>query len=103
MEERVRRAVRAIVPNPKTIAGMIQTFTSDHERGTTLIQCNVTANTIINTIPMGLVKHLNNTVKKIRNFGMDDGSQRGNMLPDRGVPSTFSRTSRIRFIPENVL
>ncbi len=55
------------------------------------------------TIPMGLVKHLNNTVKKIRNFGSDDGSQRGNMLPDRGVPSTFSRTSRIRFIPENVL
>ena len=55
------------------------------------------------SIPMGLVKHLNNTVKKIRTFGMDDGSERGNMLPDRGVPSTYLCTSRIRFIPENVL
>ena len=55
------------------------------------------------SIPMGLVKHLNNTVKKIRTFGMDDGSERGNLLPDRGVPPTYLCTSRIRFIPENVL
>ncbi len=54
-------------------------------------------------IPMGLVKHLNNTVKKIRCFGLDDGSGRGNQLPDRGVPSTFQSTSRVRFIPESVL
>ena len=54
-------------------------------------------------IPMGLVKHLNNTVKKIRCFGLDDGSGRGTQLPDRGVPSTFQATSRIRFIPESVL
>lgn len=55
------------------------------------------------SVPMGLVKHLNNTIKKIRKFGLEDGSVRGNMLPDRGVPSTYESTSRIRFIPENVL
>lgn len=54
-------------------------------------------------IPMGLVKHLNNTVKKIRRFGLESDTTRGSELPDRGVPSTFECTSRIRFIPENVL
>ena len=50
-------------------------------------------------IPMGIVKHINNTVKKIRNFGMSEGSVMGNMLPDRGLPSTFETNSRIRFTP----
>ncbi len=54
-------------------------------------------------IPMGIVKHLNNTVKKIRNFGLNDGSERGNMLPVRGLPSTYSKDSRVRFTPEYVL
>jgi len=54
-------------------------------------------------IPMGLVKHLNNTVKKIRNFGLNDGAARGNRLPDRGLPSTFDTVSRVRFTPIDVL
>ena len=54
-------------------------------------------------IPMGLVKHLNNTVKKIRNFGINDGSERGNQLPDRGLPSTYDSNSRVRFTPLSVL
>lgn len=54
-------------------------------------------------IPMGLVKHLNNTVKKVRNFGMDTGAHRGNELPDRGLPSTYTVSSRVRFTPLSVL
>ena len=50
-------------------------------------------------IPMGLVKHLNNTRKKIRTFGLNNGADRGNELPNRGLPSTFDTTSRIRFTP----
>lgn len=52
-------------------------------------------------IPMGLVKHINNTTKKVRKFGHDVGSTRGNELKpgDRGVPSSFETTSRIRFTP----
>jgi len=54
-------------------------------------------------IPMGLVKHLNNTKKKIRNFGVDQGAQRGNELPAHGLPSTFDSVSRVRFTPIDVL
>lgn len=54
-------------------------------------------------IPMGLVKHLNNTTKKIRKFGLDNGAERGNMLPDRGLPSTYEIQSRVRFTPLEVL
>ncbi len=54
-------------------------------------------------IPMGLVKHLNNTVRKVRSFGMNDGSERGNLLPIRGVPSTFDATSRVRFTSVDLL
>lgn len=54
-------------------------------------------------LPMGLVKHLNNTKKKVRTFGLNDGSQRGNQLPDRGLPSTYEKVSRIRFTPVEVM
>lgn len=54
-------------------------------------------------IPMGLVKHLNNTVKKVRSFGIDNGANRGNELPDRGLPSSFDVQSRVRFTPIDVL
>ena len=50
-------------------------------------------------IPKGLVRHLNNTKKKIRTFGIVDGSVRGNALPDRGLPSTYETNSRVRFTP----
>lgn len=40
-------------------------------------------------LPLGVVKHLNNTVRKIRTFSPE--------LPKRGVPSTFETQSRVRF------
>ena len=54
-------------------------------------------------IPMGIVKHINNTITKVRTLGTNNGSARGNELPSRGVPSTYEATSRIRFIPVDVL
>jgi len=53
-------------------------------------------------IPMGLVKHLNNTKKKIRSFGMNQDGING-MLPERGVPSSYETVSRVRFTPVDVL
>lgn len=51
-------------------------------------------------IPMGLVKHLNNTIKKVRHIGIGTGAERGNELPGRGkMPSSFETTSRVRFTP----
>ncbi len=51
-------------------------------------------------LPMGLVKHLNNTIKKVRHFGLQTGARRGNELPEgRGIPSTYEKQSRIRFTP----
>ena len=50
-------------------------------------------------IPMGLVKHINNTRKKVRMFGMQDGEGIGGKLPNRGLPSSYEKTSRIRFVP----
>ncbi len=54
-------------------------------------------------IPMGLVKHLNNTKKKVRNFGIQTGAERGNELPGRGLPSAYETVSRVRFTPVDVL
>lgn len=46
----------------------------------------------ITELPQGLVKHLNNTKKKIRKLGNLD-------LNARGVPSTYEVQSRVLFIP----
>ena len=46
-------------------------------------------------IPMGLVKHLNNTNKKIRQINPQ--------MNDRGVSSTFTTQSRVRFTPMEML
>ena len=58
-------------------------------------------------LPMGVVKHLNNTKKKIRKFGLDKGvsSTRGGELDltGRGLPSTYEVQSRLRFTPMDVL
>lgn len=40
-------------------------------------------------IPMGIVRHINNTVKKVRSFSDELGV--------RGVPSSFTKDSRIKF------
>lgn len=45
-------------------------------------------------IPIGLVKHINNTKKIVRTFSDE--------LPERGVPSTYMVNSRIRFTPEDM-
>jgi hypothetical protein len=59
-------------------------------------------------IPMQLVKHLNNSYKKVRVFGQDQATTNspigGRMLPDRGNPSqVFTKTSRMRFIPMDMM
>lgn len=46
-------------------------------------------------LPMGIIKHLNNTFKKVRSFDPDI-DQTG---AKRGVPSTFTKVSRVKFIP----
>lgn len=56
----------------------------------------------ITTLPMGIVKHLNNTRKKIRKFGLGN-AERGGELPVRGLPSTYEVQSRVRFTPVDVL
>ncbi len=52
-------------------------------------------------LPMGIVKHLNNTKKKIRKWG-GDGS-RGVELSQRGIPQGYETVSRVRFTPVDVL
>ena len=49
-------------------------------------------------LPMGIVKHLNNTYKKVRTM-LPNLDQNGN----RGIPSTVERTSRVRFTSVEVL
>jgi hypothetical protein len=48
-------------------------------------------------LPMGIVKHLNNTKKKVRRYSME--------LPSNGqrVPRSYETISRVRFTPLSVL
>lgn len=48
-------------------------------------------------LPMGIVKHLNNTKKKVRRYSME--------LPASGqrTPRSYETVSRVRFTPTNVL
>lgn len=49
-------------------------------------------------LPMGIVKHLNNTKKKVRRYNME--------LPTNGfakVPRSYETISRVRFTPMSVL
>jgi hypothetical protein len=48
-------------------------------------------------LPMGIIKHLNNTKKKIRRYSME--------LPASGqrTPRSYETVSRVRFTPTNVL
>ncbi len=48
-------------------------------------------------LPMGIVKHLNNTKKKVRRYSME--------LPATGqrIPRSYETVSRVRFTPTNVL
>jgi len=54
-------------------------------------------------LPMGIVKHLNNTKKKVRRF--DSGAGRGLELLQngRGIPSSYTTESRVRFTPMDVM
>jgi len=49
------------------------------------------------SLPMGIVRHLNNTVRKIRKYNME--------IPANGSrsPRSFTTQSRVRFIPEAVM
>lgn len=49
-------------------------------------------------LPMGIVKHLNNTKKKVRRYNME--------LPPHGthkIPRSYETISRVRFTPMSVL
>jgi hypothetical protein len=48
-------------------------------------------------LPMGIIKHLNNTKKKVRRYSME--------LPATGqrMPRSYDTVSRVRFTPTNVL
>lgn len=48
-------------------------------------------------LPMGLVRHLNNTKKKVRRYSME--------LPENGqrIPRKYETISRVRFTPSAVL
>ena len=48
-------------------------------------------------LPMGIVKHLNNTKKKVRRYNLE--------LPLNGkaIPRSYESISRVRFTPVNVL
>lgn len=48
-------------------------------------------------LPMGIVKHLNNTKKKVRRPNTEFSSS------NRGLGTTFETISRIRFTPVDVL
>jgi hypothetical protein len=48
-------------------------------------------------LPMGIVKHLNNTYKKVRRFSNEIDPNA------RGIPSTYEIQSRVRFTPINVM
>jgi hypothetical protein len=59
-------------------------------------------------LPAIIVKHINNTYKKVRMFGEDNPATNspnaGRMLPSKGNPShIYQKTSRIRFIPTDVM
>ncbi len=52
-------------------------------------------------LPMGIVRHLNNTIKKVRKYGAD--ASRGLELGKGKLPTTYERQSRIRFTPMEAL
>ena len=54
-------------------------------------------------LPMGIVKHLNNTKKKIRKFDLGQGRGVELNSQGRGIPSTFEVQSRVRFTPVDVM
>lgn len=51
------------------------------------------------TMPLGIVKHLNNTYKKVRKLDMNGT----NIKTNRGVPATYDTISRVRFTPMEML
>ncbi len=53
-------------------------------------------------LPMGLVRRLNNTYKKVRNLAAGS-PDKATEVTGRGVPSTFEVQSRIRFTPMEVM
>ncbi len=50
-------------------------------------------------LPMGIVKHLNNTRKKVRKFSNEIAIDKS----ERGLPRSFELVSRVRFTPMDVM
>ncbi len=53
-------------------------------------------------LPIGIIKHLNNTYKKVRQFAASSPDKAAE-LTMRGVPSTVEKTSRLRFTPMDMM
>ena len=70
-------------------------FTYRYFKGDPIQQIRLIHGEIVE-LPMGIVKHLNNTSKKIRTFAKE-------LKDSRGVPSTFEKVSRVRFTPIDVI
>lgn len=50
-------------------------------------------------LPMGIVRHLNNTKKKIRRYSNIEMTEKGAL----NLPKSYETTSRVRFTPVDVL
>lgn len=50
-------------------------------------------------LPMGIVKHLNNTYKKVRSFGNAANGLSAGVIEKGRIPTTYTKQSRIRFTP----
>lgn len=61
-------------------------------------------------LPMGIIRHLNNTFKKVRTFGEGtfsvSGATSGGVIPQgpgTKLPTSYVKTSRCRFTPMDML
>lgn len=60
----------------------------------------------ITEIPLGLMKAINNTFRKIRSYdlsGNTQSKQDADSMPGKGVPTAITKTSRIRFLPVDAM
>ena len=73
-------------------------FTDRFFPGTPITQYNIVHGEICE-LPMGLVKRLNNSYKKIRQMN-PEVAEKG---PIKGVPASYEKISRVRFTPMDVL
>jgi hypothetical protein len=60
----------------------------------------------ITEIPVGLMRDINNTYRKVRSYdlsGNTSSKQDADSMPGKGVPTIITKTSRIRFLPMDAM